>query len=337
MLGPAHVLRRTGDLTRRVDRLAERHPRTGLAGVLADLDTDAEPCPVPGAAAGNGFTWSPHDRDDRGWWPQGVAVLRGGAVLLVSWYAAGRTAVSAGSRLTVVDRRDPARPRYRHVALAAPVPGLRRPRLAPVRVHAGGIAVVGDVLHVADTVGGLRVFHLDDVLGTPSGPVLVQHHRLRAAVRRDLLRWSFVAVADVGGARRLVAGEYRRAGGAPRLVEYPLDPSTGLPALDARGRWQPVAVHERQPPRMQGVAVHDRTWYLSASSGEGNPGDLYVGAPGAWQRHRGVLPTGCEDLDWAVPGEQLWCATEWPGRRWLFPVDVRPWSGPVSAPATPAG
>jgi len=88
---------------------------------------------------------------------------------------------------------------------------------------------------------------------------------------------------------------------------------------------------------MQGVAVHDRTWYLSASSGEGRPGDLYVGAPSAWQRHRGVLPTGCEDLDWSVPGQQLWCATEWPGRRWVFPVDVRPWPGSGSAPTSPPG
>jgi hypothetical protein len=73
---------------------------------------------------------------------------------------------------------------------------------------------------------------------------------------------------------------------------------------------------------MQGVAVHGSTWVLSSSTGEGNPGDLYVGAPGRFRRHRGVLPPGPEDLDWARPGEQLWCATEWPGRRWLFTVEL---------------
>ena len=77
---------------------------------------------------------------------------------------------------------------------------------------------------------------------------------------------------------------------------------------------------------MQGVAVHGSTWYVSASSGEGNPGDLHVGVPGRMHRHRGVLPTGPEDVDWSRPGEELWCLTEWPGRRWVFPIDVRRWA-----------
>jgi hypothetical protein len=73
------------------------------------------------------------------------------------------------------------------------------------------------------------------------------------------------------------------------------------------------------------VAVHGSAWWLTASAGEGVPGDLYVGAPGAWSRHRGVLPTGPEDLDWSRPGEELWCASEWPGRRWVFPVAAGRW------------
>ena len=76
---------------------------------------------------------------------------------------------------------------------------------------------------------------------------------------------------------------------------------------------------------MQGVAVHDSTWFVTASTGEGEPGDLHVGAPGAWRRHRGVLPTGPEDVDWSRPGEELWCVTEWPGRRWVLRVDATRW------------
>ena len=78
---------------------------------------------------------------------------------------------------------------------------------------------------------------------------------------------------------------------------------------------------------MQGVAVDGDTWFVSASSGKGVPGDLHVGRPGSFVRHRGVLPPGPEDLDRDDTG-RLWCATEWPGRRWVFAVDPAAWRGP---------
>jgi hypothetical protein len=94
---------------------------------------------------------------------------------------------------------------------------------------------------------------------------------------------------------------------------------------------------------MQGAAVHGSTWFVTASAGEDVGGDLYVGAPGAWVRHRRVLPPGPEDLAWSVPGQELWCVSEWPGRRWVFPVATSPWRGRPEEPgsdttdADPAG
>ena len=111
-------------------------------------------------------------------------------------------------------------------------------------------------------------------------------------------------------------------------ARYPLDPVTGLPVTDVRGRAVPREVHEGQPNRMQGAAVHGSTWFLTASAGEDVPGDLYVGAPGAWVHSRGVLPPGPEDLAWARPGEELWCVSEWPGRRWVFPIAADRWTPP---------
>lgn len=324
---PTHALRATRAQERRVDRLRRRVPQVGLTGVLADLDRTGTPCEVPGEAAGRGFAWEPRDADDPTWWPQGVASTASGDVLLVSWYARRRKRVRTdGSRITVVDRSDPERPRYRHVLLVVP----RRWRLGTVPVHAGGIAVVGDLLYVADTIAGVRVFRLTDALRASSRGhdyVLPQLLRLRVPwTELGRLRWSFLSVGQVGGRLSLVAGEYRRQGATPRrLVRYLLDPVTALPAVDDDGQCRPVEVHADQPPRMQGVAVHGSTWYVSASAGEGTPGDLHVGAPGALRRHRGVLPTGPEDLAWSRPGEQLWCVSEWPGRRWVFPVDARRW------------
>ena len=305
--------------------------RVGLAGVLADLDRTAQPCEVPGDAATGGFTWDAGDREDRQWWPQGVASMRGGKVLLVAWYAkGGPLGLARASRISVVDRSDPAHPRYRHVLLAAPRPA---GGLGPVRVHAGGIAAVGDLLYVADTLHGVRVFRLGDLLRdapAPYGYVLPQALRLRVPLLagRARLRYSFLFVGDVAGAPSLVVGEYRRKGADPRLVRYLLDAPTGLPAFGADGRCVPVEVHAHQPPRMQGVAVDGGTWFVSASAGEGNPGDLHVGAPGRFRRHRGVLPTGPEDLDTSRPGE-LWSATEWPGRRWVFSIDAHRWARTV--------
>ncbi|MGY1808571.1 hypothetical protein ACI8AF_14480 [Blastococcus sp. SYSU D00669] len=330
---PPFALAATRHRGRRVDRLAARLPRVGLDGVLADLDRAGEPGAVPGEAAEDGFTWDAADRSDPGWWPQGVAATRSGRVLLVSWYAKRRRLRTQGVRLSVVDRSSPAGPRYRHVLLVVPrrLPGLP-PWLGRVPVHAGGIAVCGDLLHVADTLAGVRVFRLGDVLRAPRGGygyVLPQVTAFRVPLRagRRRLRYSFLSVGTVDGRPRLVVGEYRRAGSHPRLASYPLDPRTGLPATDASGICAPLEVHEDQPVRMQGAAVHGSRWFLTASTGEGRPGDLHVGAPGRWRRRRGVLPPGPEDLAWSRPGEELWSVTEWPGSRWVFRVRTEPGDG----------
>ncbi|MDP9416830.1 MAG: hypothetical protein M3P48_03140 [Actinomycetota bacterium] len=326
-----------------LDRLSGRLRKVGLDGVLDDLDRTAEPGEVPGEAAGEGFTWDEFDRDDASWWPQGVASARSGQILLVSWYAKRRWLVhTQGSRISVIDRTQPARPRYRHVLLVAPRRPLGLLTTGTVPVHAGGIAVFGDLLYVADTLFGMRVFRLGDLMRVPERPrgagtarfgahgyeyVLPQLVSFRVPLRSGVsrLRYSFLSVGQVKGEPYLVVGEYRRKGKAPRLARYPIDPRTGLPALDEHGRCAPIELHECQPSRMQGAALHESTWYVSASAGEGVPGDLYVGAPGNWQRHRKVLPPGPEDLAWSDPGKELWSVSEWPGCRWVFPLDVSRW------------
>lgn len=350
---PAYALTVTDRRDALVDGLTSRLSRVGLAGVV--LDRAARRTQVPGQAADDGLTWEDRDTGDRTWWPQGVA--ESGERLLVSWYAKRRWGmVSLGSRLSVVD---PAACRYAHVLLVSPRRplgplSLRAVSMGAVRVHAGGIAVLGDLVYVADTHAGVRVFRLGDIArvprrrldallpwrsaGTrtlgrrPTGGftaygydhVLPQLLRLRAAPG---LRWSFLSVGQVEGRLSLVVGEYGRKGTSPRLARYPLDAATGLPELGADGTCAPLEVHTGQPHRMQGVAVDGTTWWVSASAGEGNPGDLHVGAPSRFRRHKGVLPPGPEDLEWSRPGERLWCVSEWPGARYVFPVDARRWAG----------
>jgi hypothetical protein len=348
-----YALTATRPRARLVSLLGRRFRPVGLDGVLGDLDRSGEPCTVPGEAAGPGFTWDARDRDDESWWPQGVAAVASRDALIVSWYSKSGRFGTPGSRITVVDRRHRDGIRYRHVLLVAPRRPLGVLTVGAVPVHAGGIAVRDDLLYVADTLFGVRLFRLGDVMrvrrrgltgrfgARGHDYVLPQLAALRAPLRVPLrsgqrrLRFSFLSIGELDGRPNLVVGEYRRAGRAadhaPRLARYPLDPGTGLPAVGSRGRTAAPEVYENQPNRMQGAVVHGSTWFLTASAGKGVAGDLYVGAPGAWVRHRGVLPTGPEDLDWSRPGEELWCVTEWPGHRWVFPIRTSGWERPPDA------
>ena len=324
-------------------RLGRGTERVGLAGVLADLDRVARGVVVPGEAAVQGLAWDEKDQRTRRWYPQGITTSADGggegSTLLASWYGKGLLGRWLGSRVTVVDDVDADAPRYRHVLLVEPRPSrlLRRPwrRWRAVRVHAGGIVWYGPHLFVAGSGSGLRTFRLDDVVRVRSRwrtgghrYVLPQsgrwHPSTSAGVRA--MTYSFLSLHRQPDADHLVAGEYgRNDAPAHRLTRFPLDRTTHLP-LETDGVTRPVEIHERQVPRMQGAVVADGVWALTSSNGEGNPGDLWVGRPGAFRRHRAVLPTGPEDLTWWPGREQLWTLTEWPGRRWVLAIDRRRWT-----------
>lgn len=328
--------------------LRSRPRRVGLDGVLDRLDRTGTWTDVPGDAAERGFRWDDRDVDTRWWFPQGITAhldpddaacdgpWSGRPVLLTSWYGHGGLGyLLLGSRISVVDLGLSASPRYAHVRLVeerrlAGVPGLRR-----VPVHAGGLAWYRDHLFVAASGGGLRIFRPADVQrlrsrmrGRGARHVLPQVGAYEAQADSGLrgMVYSFLSLEHGDETDHLVAGEYGRKGsGRHRLLRFALDRSTGLLRTDADGIARPVELGEGVP-RMQGATIVDGTWFITASAGEGNHGDLWVGRPGALVKHRGVLPTGPEDVT-AWPGtDRLWSLTEWPGRRWVFPVDGARWS-----------
>ncbi|GAA1735552.1 hypothetical protein [Aeromicrobium alkaliterrae] len=329
--------------------LASRARRVGIDGVLGRLDRVGSWTSVPGEAAEDGLTWDERDAQTRRWFPQGITTrfdptgddADGRRVLLTSWYGHGALGYAVlGSRISVVDLAAEDAPRYAHVRLVDErrVAGLRG--LTRVPVHAGGLAWYGPHLFVAASGGGLRVFRVADVerLRLRSGSWLrgrgTRHVLPQAgayASEQDegpRMTYSFLSVERGVDVDHLVAGEYGRKDrtGRHRLLRFALDRETGLLATDADGRAHPVEAGEGVP-RMQGATVVDGTWFVTASAGEGNPGDLWVGRPGALERHRGVLPTGPEDIT-SWPGtDRLWSLTEWPGRRWVYAVDAGAWVG----------
>jgi hypothetical protein len=286
----------------------------GLGGVLARPGGRMRRAArVPGTAVARAWTWNAADRWSRLWWPQGVALgeHEGAPVALVSWFAQERRGIRRGARLTIVDLRDARRPRYRHALLVTIGDD---GTLHPVLIHAGGIAWLpgadGGRLYAAATFGGIREFRLAD-LARARGPyghrlVLPQSAELVAeGERRESLRYSFVSLAE-GLRDELVAGEYR-ADDRGRLARLRVGTT----------RAEIVEVFTPGIARMQGVALRDGTWSVSADNGPTAPGDLWHGPRDALVRHPGALPPGPEDLA-LDPRGRLWGASEFPRRRWLY-------------------
>ncbi|MCW2800471.1 MAG: hypothetical protein JWQ70_1943 [Aeromicrobium sp.] len=332
-----------GTLSERFFRLFRR---VGLRGVLADLDRAGTHADVPGEAPIYGMAWQQDDCHTDQWFPQGITtsadaygaepsggMFEGHDVIMASWYS--RVGPDFGSRISVIDWQDREPPRYRHILLVEP----RRflyffHRLFPVAVHAGGIVWYGRHLFVAGSSQGIRVFRLDDIVRVRNRIrtkgyryVLPQytHYLAEQDEGNGRMTYSFMSLERSGETDHLVAGEYGRAGGSGRLIRYPIDRDTELLSSNDRGWSVPTDLHDPQLARMQGAVIADGTWAITSSNGEDNPGDLWVGKPGKFTRHRGVLPTGAEDITYLPQRRQLWSLTEWPGRRWVYAIDADRW------------
>ncbi|HEY4269364.1 MAG TPA: hypothetical protein VGM94_14370 [Galbitalea sp.] len=328
--GDDHLdLRRIAADRAAIETAAGVHPRVGLSGVLGDRGVRAHRVRPMAPGVQDAWRWNLRDEQSRTWWPQGIALgdHDGVPLALVSWYAQPRRGLSMGARVSVVDLRDTEHPRYHHVLLVSPRVRDGRVAFDPVAVHAGGLAWTGDRLFVAATFAGFLEFRTTDILGVagraprsgaPFGyrhvlPVHATHQpvQLRAA---DRMRYSFLSLeTGIEGVERdtvrLVAGEYG-SDDRLRLARIAIAADGGL-VEDAHS---PGVAH------MQGAALHDGTWIVSASRGDRENGDLWVGSTGSLVRHAGVLPPGPEDVAIRPGTAEPWSVSEYPGRRWLYSI-----------------
>jgi len=189
--------------------------------------------------------------------------------------------------------------RYHHVAL------VEGPERTPVAVHAGGIVWAGDRLLVAATMGGIREFRMSSIERVSGrGFVLPQLAVLEPSVK---FRYSFLAEGSDG----IVAGEYR-TDESGRLAHLTL----GDDYVAA------VGIHSPGVPEMQGALLIDDVWAISSSRGDRQNGDLWIGKQGALVRYEGALPPGPEDLAWCPERRQIWGASEHPGQRFIYAVEL---------------
>jgi hypothetical protein len=230
-----------------------------------------------------GFQWDAEDSRTKVWYPQGVDGR--GRFVLVSWYAT----LGSAARLTVADTEAG---RYGHVALVT-ADG------KPVKTHAGGLAWREDVLYVADTNRGLRVFDLTRF----AGATLPQAGWYRPVEKG--LRFSFLSVDEAAGA--LLVGEYRNKQPGARLVRWPFAPGGLLAQEPASDAWETAHAN------LQGAAVAGGRLLLAASKAGFREGRLTASPFAEAAEHR-RWATGCEDL--AVVDGELLSLTEHPDFPW---------------------
>lgn len=342
------------DLDAIVQALAQTLPVVGFDTIVGDLNRDVTVVgSVPGSPEGlaYGFVWDDSENDKAYWIPQGITgsadadatgLVAGRRLVAVSWYYdmdlhAGSTG-EKGARISWVDVTDPDAPRYRMALLVEPTGTPDAPDLAPVVIHAGGIAWVGDRLWVADTGHGFRVFDLsrimqvatdEDVIGCTGAVCRGGLYKYivpqigRAEHDSDCgPRFSFVALDRGADDLALVSGEYcsDTACDGPltgRLFRWPL--ADGGDRLRSDRVW-PTAAWLMGQRQVQGAALFDGVAYLSSSAPAGGAGELYRTVPGA--SGRSDWSDTPEDLMVDANAGWLWSLSEVEGERYVYAAEL---------------
>ncbi|GAA3241497.1 hypothetical protein [Actinocorallia longicatena] len=278
------------------------------------------------------FTFDADDTADPLWQPQGLTCGSDGGgdapdAFLVSWYKKTSKTDDAAQavRLSFFDP-DRTSPRYRHVLLVVPTAG---GDYDPLRIHAGGIAWYGNLLYVADTMRGFRIFDMSRILDVPNiaGDTLVGRsgngfHALGYShvmpqvgswrlTTKNAARFSFVSIDRSHAPDLLVSGEYSKDGFG-RVARWALRPDGSL-VTDEAGKAVPVDSFKVPVHRVQGAVTFDGRWYLSQSRGTSANATLLTGKPEALTGR--AFPVGPEDLTVWRERKMLWSVTEFDRRR----------------------
>ncbi len=336
----------------------------GIADILGDLNRDGVAGVTQQTAdrlvnhAWQGFRWNSGDMAVSYWYPQGISSSSDAAdsgriadrrLLMVSWYHKTDTRPTKGVRISLADITDLDNVSYRHMLLVEPLQGASGVDIGPAQndygdfnaLHAGGIVWYGDLLYVADTAYGLRVFdlsriiqvsHTDDTGRIGITSTRIDAHGYRYAIpqlaRYELtaescpLRFSFAGLDRSADPHRIVTGEYASDHPSGRIVAWQIDAATGW--LDARaGEVRGVDAYVSGQTRMQGALTLDGNVYISSSSQTASSfGRLYRTRPGM-ESSISAWPYGCEDLSYERDTTLIWTAAEHPGTRDVVGIPLR--------------
>lgn len=287
-----------------------------------------------------GFIWDKQDSKTTVWYPQGitgsadawpVGTIAGRRILLVSWYA--RTSAHKGARVTLVDVTDLEDIRYRHLLLVHPVERNGKVDFTPVPIHAGGIALYRNLLYVADTRSGVRVFDTDVLLKTSADPgkskvgiiggkayafdyryalPMVGHYRQPA---RQRMRFSFVSLDRTSVPHALWVGEYSPTTREGFAASFSLDPATARLETGAGSSPVSESVLRFNRIRTQGFAAVHNAYVLNHTYSR-DQYRLHIQTPNGYTAIK--APYGLEDLHYDPTLDRLWMLTEHPKSRAVF-------------------
>lgn len=277
---PFQLRRDDGDLAAGVQALSEQLKRATLDTVLAKANRVLVRKGATGAGAFQTMKprpvdWYCFDADDnavRDWYPQGLTCASDagtdGGTYVVSWYYKPETGAERGVRLSFLNT---ATLRYRHVLLVRARPD---GDIAPIDIHAGGIAWYGDLLYVADTAHGMRVFDTRQIfevdgdgkttIGRKGGVYNAFGYRYvmpqtGAWTSAGGARFSFAAIDRTTPVDTLISGEY---------VDTP-----GTYGRWPAGRWSPTApcapTPASPPPRTPTACPRPRSRARSPTTAPG--------------------------------------------------------------------
>lgn len=296
-----------------------------------------------------GFQWNAGDSATTDWYPQGISGgsdvqadgrPSGKRLLLVSWYDHTGNTPAKGVRVSLVDLSDTADVRYRHLLLVIPRRDAGVATFGALNytsgnpIHAGGIVWVGDLLYVAVTGSGFRVFdmtrivqttHTDDKTRIGREGARVDGHGYRYVVPQIAsyvtpaeacdVRFSFAGLDRSATPPVIVSGEYHGDDVLGRLVSWPIDLTSGWLATDSDGDVRGIAAVAGAQSRMQGGLSYQGNYYISSSSQiSGGFGRLYRTRPGLTSSITAWI-YGAEDLYMERDTDRIWTAGEHPDNR----------------------
>jgi hypothetical protein len=336
-------------------------------GAVADDANRTPSCDSPPSVTNRTayYCWNAGDQDTPDWYPQGVTTSSdalgegtydGKRINLVSWYDHAEDGIDKGVRISVSNLSASASaPPYRHILLVEPSGTSSAPSYKAVNVHAGGIMWYGNLLYVADTSGGFRVFDLDHLWQVSTGSssaigrqsdgsyhafdykyVLPQTARFTDSTAGGYaqLQHSSVSLDRTSSPDSVIVSEYRSAadvdaGAQVRTIRVPIDYTNRYLKPASDGIIKATEAYRTDLESVQGSTAINGEFFFSQSDGSdhSNPdsdGDLHTfAAPsGSIVRHGNALTVGAEDLSYDPARDYLWSLGEYPGYRWVYAADA---------------
>ncbi|MEN7550272.1 hypothetical protein AAG747_20300 [Rapidithrix thailandica] len=311
---------------------------------------------IPANYQQEGFKWNSGDQATEDWRPQGISgfTQNGRRYLVVTWYGIGPSNIAGvynqhkGVRISLIDITNMNDIKYRLLLLVQDKDNMSNSDLykssnpyeqleefAPVTIHAGGVACYNNLMYVADTKLGIRVFDLNKFVEVESDP---SKNRIGKESDGTLKAFNYRYVLPQVGYYKITNGSPFSCislgnvpGSTQKMLwtgQYIKSSSTKTPQifgfrLNSQGQIQTQVVAEVITPKdkydpvvynMQGVyRMGDITWMAitGKSSYQGSTARMlrYHDGTEAGVRYR--WPHGAEDLYYEESTGYLWNLTEY--------------------------